>query len=336
MNSERLSIVVVPRDRFSTTTKCLDTLLAHTPEPHDLLVVLGGASEKHKQELLRQYEGKARFHFEPSFLNPAVARNIALKVVQTRLAVFVENDVIVRPNWLAPLLKCQQETGAAMVVPLILEDEETIHTAGNALYITQRDGVAYGSKELKFYKQLYYGNSNLKRERTDYGEMHCQLVMVEPALRLGVYDEKITEVGECDSGLTWTKAGHQLWFEPASVVIYDLPRRVVNVEDIRLFTWRWDMRTILDGYKYFEKKWNLDIGEFGNFKHFLLLFNGKCGLLPRLLPSRATLWLDQMLVRTRRNAERTLKLWTLFRGRLFGYYEWIDAYDPESKAAHLK
>jgi len=43
-----------------------------------------------------------------------------------------------------------------------------------------------------------------------------------------------------------------------------------------------------------------------------------------------------MLVRLRRNAERSLKLWTLFRGRLFGYYEWIDAYDPESKAAHLK
>jgi GT2 family glycosyltransferase len=335
MNNELLSVVVVPRDRFSTTTKCLDALLAHTPEPHELLVVLGGASEKFKKELIQRYSGKARFLFEPSFLGPPQSRNIALKAVRTRLAAIVENDVIVRPGWLTALLKCQKETGAAMVVPLILEDEETIHTAGNGLYRTHRNGIAFGSKELKYYKQAFYGSSNLKRERTDYGELHCQLVEVEPAIRLGVFDEHITEAGECDSGLSWTKGGRELWFEPASVAIYDLPKRIVHVEDIRFFAWRWDMRTILDGYRYFEKKWNLDISEFGNFKHFLLQFNGKCGLLPRLLPSRTALRLDQMFVYARRTAEKSLKVWTFLRGWLFGYYEWT-AYDRKPKAARLK
>ena len=40
---EKCTIIVDARDRFSTTTKCLDTLLANTPEPHDLIVVMGGA-----------------------------------------------------------------------------------------------------------------------------------------------------------------------------------------------------------------------------------------------------------------------------------------------------
>ena len=149
MNSEPLSIVVVPRDRFSTTAKCLDALLAHTPEPYELIVVLGGASKKTEEALTRRYQGRARFQFEPEFLGPARSRNIALKSIKTRLAVLMENDVIVRKGWLEPLLKCQKETGAAMVVPLILETEETIHTAGNNLYITHRDGIAFGSKELK-------------------------------------------------------------------------------------------------------------------------------------------------------------------------------------------
>jgi hypothetical protein len=299
-------------------------------------VVIGGASQKTELELTQRYQGKARFHFEREFLSPARARNIALKTLKTRLAVLMENDVMVRQGWLTPLLKCQQETGAAMVVPLILESEEIIHTAGNNLYITHRDGIAFGSKELKFWQQAYYGNSNLKREKTDYGELHCQLVEVETAVRLGVYDENIMEAGECDSGLTWSKAGCELWFEPESAVIYDLPKRVVEVEDIRLFTWRWDMRLILQGYKYFEQKWKIDISEFGNFKHFLLQFNNKCGLLPRLLPSRSTLWMDQMFSRVRRNAERSLKVWTHLRGRYYGYYDWTATYDRPSKAARLK
>lgn len=60
----------------------------------------------------------------------------------------------------------------------------------------------------------YIQGSNLKRERIDYGEWHCQLVEVEPTLRLGAFDENILEVGEVESRLTWAKVSYRMWFTP--------------------------------------------------------------------------------------------------------------------------
>jgi len=43
--------VVVPRDRFSTVEKCIETILANTPEHIDLMVIMGGTPEKLKKRL---------------------------------------------------------------------------------------------------------------------------------------------------------------------------------------------------------------------------------------------------------------------------------------------
>ena len=49
--------------------------------------------------------------------------------------------------------------------------------------------------------------TNLKRSEIDFGEVHCQLLVVDTALKLGVYDERLREGIEMDSGLTLTRAG---------------------------------------------------------------------------------------------------------------------------------
>ena len=77
-----------------------------------------------------------------------------------------------------------------MVVPIVLDGEHEIHTAGNSLFVTYRNEKAYGCKELRYGRQSYFEGCNLRREKTDYGELHCQLVVAETARKLGVYDEK--------------------------------------------------------------------------------------------------------------------------------------------------
>jgi glycosyltransferase involved in cell wall biosynthesis len=322
---ETCAIIVNPRDRFSCMAECLDALIAHTPEPHELIVVAGGAGERTQNDWLRRFGDRVRFIFEPHFLNQAQARNIGLRVATTRLAVLIDNDVFVRSGWLRGLLECQRETGAVMVVPVILETERLIHTAGNSLYITYEHGRAFGHKELRFYGMPYGQGSNLKRERVDYGELHCQLVEVEPTLRLGAFDENILEVGEVDSGLTWAKAGGSMWFEPSSVVHYRL-RGPIAAEDIRLFDWRWNMRSIRKGYLYFEQKWGLDITEHGRFRSFLFHYNSQLGLLPRLFPSAAALRIDTALPRVMGAALKPLRaphwLMSNLQAWWIGYFDW--------------
>ncbi len=320
--AERCTILVVPRDRYSTTSKCLDRIFSNTPEPHELLAVIGGAPSSVRKELERRYADKVQFVFKDEFLSAGAARNIGLPLIKSRLAVIIENDIYVRKGWLTPLIQCQLDTGAAMVVPLVLEAPKVIHTAGNDLLMTYENGKPYAIKVLRYAKKPYCDSSNLKRVPTDYGELHCQLVVVETAIRHHVYDDKLREVGECDCGLSWKKAGCSMWFEPASVVQYDIPNRVCHVEDICFFAWRWEMRGILEGYRYFHQKWNMDITEYGRFKFLLLELNRCLGLLPRLFPYRLALWIDHGLYDLRKMMENSLKVWQRMKGAWLGFYDW--------------
>lgn len=322
---EKLTIIVTARDKFSTTNRCLDTLLAHTPEPFDLFVVIGGAPNSCREEWMRRFGRAAHFIFRDQFLNQSESRNIGLRAAKTRLAVLMDNDVYGRPNWMEALLQCERETGAVMVVPLILETQERIHTAGNDLYISYESGTAFGHKYLRFCGKPFYENTNLKRQPTDYGELHCQLVQVEPTIRLDAFDENLREVGEVDSGLIWAKAGHVMWFEPTAVVFYDKYAGIKR-EDIAFFAWRWDMHAILEGYRYFERKWNIDITESGLFQRFLVDMNSRLGMAARAFPSDFGLACDRWLgclYQCVTFPHRQLNWWiTKYMRRRFGYHQW--------------
>ncbi len=322
MPMEKTTLVVTVRDRFSTTQRCLDALLKHTELPYDLLVVFGGTPPGMQADLTTRYGDKAQFTFQEGLMNPAQSRNLGLRMAKTRLAVLIDNDVYVRPGWLESLVRCQQETGAAMVVPIVLETEHVIHTAGNDLLITHKDGVAYAQKVLRYCKQELYEDSNLKRCPTDYGELHCQLVDVEAALRSEVFDERLREAGEVDSGLSWAKGGCSMWFEPASTVFFDFPGRIDQVEDIRPFIFKWDMDAIREGYDYFRNKWDLDITECGHWIEYNTHLNNKLGLLSRLWPSKAALAVDNASYACRRVFSWPVVLWRRFKNRLFGYDRW--------------
>lgn len=323
---ERITIIVEARDKFSPTSQCLETLINNTPQPYDLIVVMGGASTDLKVEWLEKFGAKNTiFLFRSEFLNQGKARNIGLSFTKTRLAVLMDNDNFVRPGWLESLIKCQKETGAVMVVPLILETPRKIHTAGNDLYITHFEDKAYGHKNLRFHNMPLDEGSNLKRCRTDYAEMHCMLVQVEPTVRLGAFDENLLEMHECDSGLTWAKGGYEMWFEPTSVVLYDHFRQM-SAGDIRLFAWRWDLRAVQDSYRLFHKKWNIDISEHGTFRDWLLRHNDNLGLLPRRFPSELALRVDRWMGRARHQLLEISRIpqYRLreYKKRKWGYHDW--------------
>ncbi|MDD5304067.1 MAG: glycosyltransferase [Elusimicrobia bacterium] len=330
------TVVVSARDRFSPTEGCLDNLLAVTPEPVDLILVLGGAPEPFRAKLQSKYASRVRFIFEDRFLNCAEARNLGLRAAKTKLAACLDNDVYPRAGWLAPLLRCQEETGAGLVVPLMLENERNIHTAGSRLFITHKGGKPFAAKVLPFYKHEVHEGTNLKREPSDYGEMHCQLVDAKAALELGVLDERVQEGEELDSGLSWKKGGRSIWFEPESIVVYDFPLRLRDPMDIPIFKWRWNIRNLIPGYRVMHAKWGMDMTEVGDFKYFLMRVNGLLGVLPRVWPTRTALAVDDALGRLARLTAVPGRAWSHLRAWSVGYYDWVEALeDPRPPSARI-
>ena len=323
-SNEAITIIMSGRDRFSQTADCIENLLANTPQPYDLIVVLGGAPKQFEDRLRKMYGAMAKLVFEDRFLNCSEARNIGLKLATTRLSVCMDNDVFVRPGWLAPLVRCAGETSAGVVVPLILEDERHIHCAGNDMFITKKGGRSFVCKVLRYCGQPMYEGTNLERCELDYGEMHLQLIDTKAALELGVHDERIQEGQELDSGLIWRNAGRSIWFEPASVVVYGFPMGIEHPGDIAFFCWRWNAANMIPGYKVKHEKWNMDMTEAGGFKHFILGHNAKVGWLLRLWPSWSALTVDRAMGRAFAFMTGTPhRIWQKLYGLRTGYYEWI-------------
>src|SRR5690349_2107735 len=101
----RATVVVAPRESFSRSIECLQSISAHTSPPFELVFVDAGSPPRVARRLERC---AADLGFtllrSPHFLSPNEARNVGFARVDTEYTVFVGNDVLVTHGWLAPLV----------------------------------------------------------------------------------------------------------------------------------------------------------------------------------------------------------------------------------------
>jgi GT2 family glycosyltransferase len=258
-----VTLVVVPRERFSRTRISLESLYRHTAEPFNLIYVDG-----HSPRHIRKYlEGQARergFRLIrlPHFMPTPQARNIGLREVDTPYVVFIENDMVVEAGWLDALLRCAEETGAPVVGPLYLErqpEDRIVHMAGGLAHVEELDG-----KRRFFEKHRFQGRrvsdveDQLHREPTELAELHCLLVRTELLRQLGGFDEGLKNTSEhVDFCLAVREAGHQVYFEPTAVVVYVDPPPFAWY-DLRFFHTRWNDGWARQTVAHFGRKWRLD------------------------------------------------------------------------------
>jgi len=155
MASESVAIGVVPRDRLSMFPRCLEALYAHTDGLFRVVLVAGGVDNATRQQLesLQTQHDNLTVVLLDRLLEQAAVRNLVLRHVHERVCVLLENDTLVQPNWLPPLLECMREERAAVVAPLLLDFwEGTIHTAGGAFEERQQDGAVVFHHEMVYHK----------------------------------------------------------------------------------------------------------------------------------------------------------------------------------------
>lgn len=135
----QVTIVVVPRERFSCTETSLQSIYEHTRIPFELVYVDGNLPP-HVQSYLETQAQKHQFKLicTEHYLFPNLSRNIGLARVKTPYLVFLDNDVIVSSGWLEALLNCAEEADAAVVDPLMCHKEpihEEVHFVGGKSHV---------------------------------------------------------------------------------------------------------------------------------------------------------------------------------------------------------
>jgi len=266
MESPDVTIAVVPRERFSYARASLEALYQHTTSPFRLVYVDGGSPSR----VQRYLESAARdrgFDLIRSdgYLAPNRARNLALAQARTKYTVFLDNDVIVSPGWLPPLVRCAEETNAAVVSPLICESvpfHSTIHFAGGDSHIdiVEREGrVERHIVEtiLRQGQRIADVNDELQRTPTEAAEFHCMLVRTSIFDRVGPFDEGLLSVREnVDFCMLVARAGGEVWFEPASIVTY-AAYAPLALSDIPFYLLRWNNSWTLASLHQLRDKWQL-------------------------------------------------------------------------------
>lgn len=262
----QVTIVVVPRERFSYTRDSLESIYENTDFPFKLVYVDGNSPKKVQQYLEEQAKSKG---FEiirtDYYLSPNHARNIGLAQVDTKYVVFMDNDVVVSPGWLNHLVQCAQETNATIVGPLVCQDQplhETVHCAGGQNHVwTENAGDSprrrLREKMYKQGKQVDTLRDQLQRQETELAEFHCVLVRTEIFKQVGLLDEALLNTKEhLDFCMTVIQTGGTVYFEPACIVTY-VPGPPLEWTDLHYYMLRWSDAWQLASLHRLRDKWQL-------------------------------------------------------------------------------
>jgi GT2 family glycosyltransferase len=265
-----VTIVVVPRERFSYAQSSLESLYANTHSSFRLVYVDGGSPSSVRRYLKKQSQLKGfQLVRTKHYLSPNQARNIGLGHVKTKYVTFVDNDVEVAPGWLEKLVQCAEESDASVVGPLYCIGKpvhEVVHAAGGEGSIRVEDGRRRLHEKMCLCNQRVSDvRPQMRRQACELVEFHVMLVRRDVFEKVGPLDEGLLNTREhLDFCFTVRNAGGTVWFEPDAVITY-APDSVWPTEppsfgwsDIPFYLMRWSDTWGQKSLAHFEQKWNLD------------------------------------------------------------------------------
>ncbi|NJR54181.1 MAG: glycosyltransferase family 2 protein [Acaryochloris sp. CRU_2_0] len=262
-----VTIVVVPRERFSYAQQSLESIYADTDYPFELVYVDGGSSPALKAYLEKQSQEKQfKLIRTEHYLSPNRARNLGIQAANGKYIVFIDNDVLVKRGWLQKLVECAEETEATVVGTLTCIDSpvhEMVHNGGGTTYIEMRTGKHKISRYAvqKSYlegKRVSKIPEQLTRVQCEFVEFHTALVRKSFFDEYGLLDEGLLSTREhIDLCLCAAKVGGTVYCERQSIVTY-MTGAEFDWYDYTYFSLRWSDAWDLASFDHFRKKWDVE------------------------------------------------------------------------------
>ncbi|BAZ12635.1 putative glycosyltransferase [Calothrix sp. NIES-4071] len=265
-----VTIIVVPRERFSYTRESLTSIYTNTNYPFELIYIDAGSPPHIKNYLASEAENK-KFQLirKNYYLSPNHARNLGLQQATTQYVVFIDNDVIVSPGWLQSLIQSADETGATVVSPLICQGtplHSEIHCAGGETGILEetKNGITHRRRIIE--KINLQGKklalNHIERQPTKLAEFHCVLVRQNIFTSIGYLDENLLNTKEhVDLCMLVQNANGSIYLEPKSIVTY-VPTTSLELTDIPYYMLRWSDAWEKASLQHLCQKWNLTKDEY--------------------------------------------------------------------------
>jgi hypothetical protein len=256
-----VTVVMTCRERHGLTETAIESVIRNTHMPFRFLYVDVCSPEwlrKRIEDRAREWSLEVARFDEP--LWPNQARRRVARTIDTDYAAFIDDDVLVSPNWLEHLIQCAEETGAGVVGPLYLwgdsEQADRIHMAGGQLS-EEREADGIVLKESHAYLNRKLGEVELHRRECGFVEFHCMLMRREVFRAPETFHERIVCVHEhIHACLTARALGYKTCFEPKARVTY-LAYAPYAFSDLPVFRRRWSSGACDDSLNAFAETWGV-------------------------------------------------------------------------------
>jgi GT2 family glycosyltransferase len=232
---EPVSVIVCTRDRPQELSRCLDSLLAQSRPPEEIVVVDDGSSGPVTRRVATERPRVTFRRQQPSGL--ASARNTGIRAARHDILAFTDDDVRHHPLWLERLVRPleREDTAASTGLVLPLELESDAH------YICERAwSLGRGYRPRAFEPEFLKVAPGRPAPVWEIGSGASMAFRRRVFQELGGFDERLDADAEGVGGEAelWRRVLSQGWtcrYEPASVAYHRHCRELQDLcEQVRL------------------------------------------------------------------------------------------------------
>jgi GT2 family glycosyltransferase len=263
--AEKVTVVMVPRERLTTAPRALASLIATIPAGVPLIVVDGAYPSQTRQHIdeLATQRPFVSLRFD-HYLLPPEARNRGLKLVKTPYVVFVDNDVEFEKGWLENMFQAAETKDVAAVsvlttirVPRNGQAKEFVHHAGGTIrYVVHRLQLTYASIRRNEWGAPDDPSIGKLSRLSDDIEFHAFIIRADLLRAVGGFDERLSVCDHDDLSLRLQAMGRRIAFCPDAKVCYDATGSIDGV-DLGYFSFRWSRANIALSCRAFRQNWRV-------------------------------------------------------------------------------
>jgi glycosyltransferase involved in cell wall biosynthesis len=256
------SVVVAPRERFTSLPLSLASLFETIPVDVPVVVVEGATPADTRAELHELARQRPfQLLFLPYMIKPNEARNRGIAEVSTEYVVIADNDIQYERGWLEALEEHAVAHDSDAVAPLICIGPPAatiVHHAGGILRASRANGNVEISEAHRLMDVPMADVASFPEARNNVCEFHCMMARRSLLEDMGGLDERLITREQVDFALRALVLEAKVTFAERAIVTY-MARDAFDSIDLRYHLFRWSDRFVVESMDAFEATWGLSL-----------------------------------------------------------------------------
>jgi GT2 family glycosyltransferase/glycosyltransferase involved in cell wall biosynthesis len=213
----RVSIILLCYNKLELTRACIESLAQTDPKVDYEVIVVDNGSEDETPNYLECLEGDVQVHRIYPNVGFIRGNNQGAKLARGEFLLFLNNDTVLLPNWLEPMVELMDEDPkVGAVSPMLVFPDGRVNDAGGLIFA---DGECW---RYGMWDQTPDNPKLQSRRASDYAMGACLLVRRELWEKIGGFDERFIPAyyEDTDLAMAIRSHGYKVMYEPASRIIH--------------------------------------------------------------------------------------------------------------------